>query len=398
MNFSYSESDEIFRVEVRDWMQSNLPKEIANYRHSRPGKKIAMAWHHILHKKGWSAWHWPREYGGPGWTPMQRYIFETEMYAAGAPELIFQSTVLAGPLIYTFGTPQQKEKYLSRILAGDDLWCQGFSEPAAGSDLTHLLTRARPEGDHYVINGSKIWTSGAHYADMGFFLLRTDPAQKGGRGLSLMVVDMKTPGITVRPIISIDGVRHLNEVFLSDVRVPRENLIGQENKGWDYARWLLTNERTGSSFIYWSKQRLNRARQIARHEMLAGKPLCEDTEFMRRLARAETLLIAHEWTVLRVLCEEKSEYNDAAVASVLKIRGAQLQQLVTELSLDVLGPRSLRYFDRDIDQAGGYAESPEWPQYARGVTGAYLMGRAATIYGGAAQIQRSLIARVAFGL
>ena len=233
---------------------------------------------------------------------------------------------------------------------------------------------------------------------MGFFLVRTDTAQKGSRGLSMIMVDMKTPGITVRPITSIDGVRQLTEVFLVDVRVPCQHLIGEENKGWDYARWLLTNERVGSAFIYWARERLKCARQIAAEEMLNGRPLLEDPEYRRRLARAEMLLTAHEWTVLRVLCNEKSAYDDIAVAAVLKTRGAQLQQLVTELTMDVLGPHAVRTFIRDIDWAGGYEDTPEWPEWTRGPTASYLMARAASIYGGAAQIQRSIIARTAFGL
>lgn len=398
MNFSYSESDEKFREEVREFVQNNVPERVRHLRHYRPGKEASLIWHRVLAKKGWAAWHWPVEYGGTGWTPMQRHIFETEMYAAGAPELIFQSFVLVGPLVYTFGTQQQKDRYLPKILSGDEIWCQGFSEPSAGSDLTHLRTRAKLDGDHYVINGSKLWTSGAQYAEMGVFLVRTDPEQPGSRGLSILIVDMKTPGITVRPVTSIDGVRNLNEVFLTDVRVPKENLIGEENKGWNYARWLLTNERAGSAFIHWSRERLQRARQLASTEMLGGKPLSEDTEFQRRLARAEAMLIAHEWSVLRLLSSEKSDYDDIAVAAVLKIRGAELQQLVTEITIDVLGPHALRTFDRESDWAGAYEETPEWPEYTRGPTGAYLMARAASIYGGAAQIQRSIIAHTAFGL
>lgn len=395
MRFKFLPSDEEFRAEVRDFVKKALPEHLKFPRFSRPGRAVSLEWHRILHSKGWSAWHWPREYGGPGWTPMQRHIFETEIYAAGAPTLIVQSVTLAGPLIYKFGTQAQKDRYLPKILSGEEVWCQGFSEPEAGSDLTHLKTRASREGEDFVLNGTKIWTSGAHYADMGFLLVRTDPSEPGSRGLSLIVLDMKTPGISWRPIVSLDGLHHLNQVFLDNVRVPKENLIGEENRGWEYARSLLVDERAGSAFLYWSRDKLARARGIAARELSGGMPLLQDPEFRRRLARAELLLIALEWSVLRVLANEPTRYDEMAVASVLKVRGSQLQHMVTELMLDALGPRAVRAFFRD---GPGNDETYEWPSYVPGATGTYLMSRAATIFGGSLQIQKSLIAKLAFGL
>jgi len=401
MEFTLTAEEQRFRQEVRDFLRAHLPNDISRridrLGYLMHGRDSIQRWMRILHQKGWSAPNWPKEYGGPGWTEMQRYIFDEECWLANAPTLPISSLTPVAPVIYTFGTAAQKERFLPPILRADVFWCQGFSEPNAGSDLASLRTTAKLEGGHYVVNGSKIWTGGAHHADWGFFLVRTNTEVKAQKGISFLLIDMKTPGVSVRPIVSLNGHHHLNQVFLTDVKVPAENLIGEPGKGWDYGKFLLENERTASAFINQSKRELRKAREIAAGEMRDGRPLLEHPEFSRRLARLEIEAGALEYSVLRVLTHEKTRYNGIAVAAVLKLHGSDLQQKIAELQVDALGPKAPRAFSEE-DEGNPDSDPPGMEKYVAGRTADYLIARAATIYGGSQQVQRGIIAKLAFGL
>lgn len=402
MHLQHSEADEAFRAEVRAFLEAHLPADIA-HRHAlgfHPVPKAdLLAWNRILAEKGWAAPHWPVEYGGPGWTPMQRHIFEEECLRAHAPDLSWQGLRLCAPVIYSFGSEAQKARFLPPILRGDYLLAQGFSEPNAGSDLVSLKTSAVKDGDHYIVNGQKTWSSEGHYADWGFFLVRTDASVKPQRGISFLMIDLKSPGVTVRPIVMYNGMHYVNEIFLDNVRVPADNLIGDEGAGWRYAKFLLDNERTSSAFIHFSREWLGRARRIARRETVNGVALIETPAFARRLAAAEIELRALEYSVLRVLTEEKTRWDATAVASALKVRGSEIQQRVTELALDALGWRGLRAIDGfDDPLIGDASASPRWPGDVPGAVSGMLQARAVTIYGGAKEVQKNIIARLAFNL
>ena len=406
MDFHFCEADQAFRAEVRAFLEAHLPPDMA-HRHALGFHPLPKAdlldWNRALAEKGWAAPHWPVEYGGPGWTPIQRHIFEEECLRAHAPDLSWQGLRLCAPVIYTFGTPAQKERFLPPILRGDHLLAQGFSEPNAGSDLVSLKTSAvrgrDAQGEHYIVNGQKTWSSEGHYADWGFFLVRTDTTVKPQRGISFLMIDLKTPGITVRPILMYNGMHYVNEIFLDNVRVPAENLVGEEGAGWRYAKFLLDNERTSSAFIYFSRQWLERARAIARREKVGGVPLAETPAFARRLAAAEIDLQALEYSVLRVLTEEGTRWDATAVASGLKVRGSEIQQRVTELALDALGWQGLRSIEGFDDALIGDSwQTGRWPGDVAGVSSGMLQTRAVTIYGGAKEVQKNIIARLAFGL
>jgi len=400
MDFQFSREDEDFRLEVREFLKNNLPDKLRRRAYAGAhglGRETMLEWARILGKRGWVAPTWPKAYGGPGWSAMQRHIFDEECWKADAPTTHFQTYLLVGPTVIKFGNEEQKKRFLPPILKGDVIWSQGFSEPNAGSDLASLKTTAIRRGDRYIMNGTKIWTSGSHFADWCFFLVRTNTEVKAQHGISFLLADLKSPGITIRPIISIDGQHHLNQVFLDNVEVPAENLVGEEGKGWTYAKSLLEDERTGSAFINRSKRNVEKAREIASKEIKNGRPLIEDPEFRRRVARIEIELQALEYSVLRVLANEKTRYHGNAVAGVLKIHGSELQQKVADLMLEALGQRALRQFPEEW-HARDEAEALLWPRYAPGRTADAMMARAATIYGGSAQVQRTVIAKLAFGL
>ncbi|HSV36314.1 MAG TPA: acyl-CoA dehydrogenase family protein [Ramlibacter sp.] len=402
MNFQYSESESAFRAEVRAVLQAHLPRDMAHRHalgfHPLP-KADLLAWNRILADKGWAAPHWPVEYGGPGWTPIQRHIFEEECRHASAPDLSWQGLRLCGPVIYTFGSTEQKARFLPPILRGDYLLAQGFSEPNAGSDLASLKTSAVRDGDHYIVNGQKTWSSEGHYADWGFFLVRTDTMVKPQRGISFLMIDLRSPGVTVQPIRMFNGMHYVNEIFLENVRVPVENLVGEEGAGWRYAKFLLDNERTSSAFIHFSRHWLERTRAIARRQRSGGVLLAETPAFARRLAAVEIELQALEYSVLRVLTQESTAWDATAVASALKVRGSEIQQRVTELALDALGWQGLRSIEGFEDPL--CAEQPDaegWPADVAGVSSGMLQTRAVTIYGGAKEVQKNIIARLAFNL
>ncbi len=400
MDLSLSPDESAFRDEVRGFIRDQLPDEIGERMRSGHSARKAdiVAWQRILNKKGWAAYSWPEEWGGPGWSAVQRMIFLEEIQGAPAPEVNPFNITMLGPVLIQFGSPEQKARFLPRAANLDDWWCQGFSEPGAGSDLAALKTAARREGDEYVVNGQKIWTSTAHQADWCFVLVRTDPhAAKRQEGISFVLIDMKTPGITVRPIVSIDGSHHLNEVFFDEVRVPVAMRIGEENKGWDVAKFLLGNERTGIARLGKSKERVKFAKEKAREMRAHGRPLSEDHEFRRRIAQLETELKSLEITQLRVLSAQKAgEGRQDPLTAVLKLKGTELLQATTELAMDVGGPLSMPDW---ADELEALSNEPELgPVWATEATRSYLFLRAASIYGGTNEIMKNIVSKAVLGL
>lgn len=389
-----------FRREIRRFIADALPPDMRERQRRKVANNAAvpdqLEWMRILHTHGRSVPHWPVEFGGCGWTPMQLFIFNEELYAADAPEFDWGGTHMLGPVIYAFGSEALRARFLPMIREGATCWAQGFSEPGSGSDLASLRTSAELVGTDYVVNGQKIWTSGAAHADWGFFLVRTDRTVKPQRGISFLIIKMDTPGITVRQIPQINGEAHLCEIFLDNVTVPADQLVGEPGMGWTYAKFLLEHERTTSSFIYWSKRELARAKDIARGEYIGGVRACDDPAIRLRFARIEADLLALEWSVLRVLAHEPLDVPESAAASVLKIRGSELQQEVTMLQADLLGAKALRLFDPAPTPPP--APTADWPDYVPGRTTVALISRAATIYGGTKQVQKNLLAKLAFGL
>lgn len=392
-------SDQAFREEVRAFIRSHLSEEVrrrSGIGHHPPCEDDRRWWNAVLYEQGWAAPNWPVEYGGTGWTPMQQFIFERECRLADAPELRWQGLRLFGPIIYTFGNEEQKRRYLPTILTGEVQWAQGFSEPGAGSDLVALRASAVREGDEFIVNGQKLWTSEAQFSEMGFFLVRTDASVKPQAGLSMIIIDMRAPGVSVRETPMIHGGAATCEVFLDNVRVPVGNLIGELNSGWTLAKFLLGNERTSSAEIHKAYADLQRIERIARHEVRGGTALLEQADFRRRLNRLKAEVRALEWSVLRLLHGAPGRYADAALASVLKVRGSELQQALSELAVDALGVKGLREFDRE--EAHTLVEpQAQWPEFVKGVTADLLYLRACTIFGGSREVQKNIIAKLAFG-
>ncbi|HEX3945668.1 MAG TPA: acyl-CoA dehydrogenase family protein [Rhizomicrobium sp.] len=395
MDLSFSPEEEAFRQEVGDFIRDNLPAQLKGKvrRGDFRTKEDYLAWHRILYRRGWIAPHWPKQYGGPGWTATQRYIFGEESAAAETPQIIPFGLLMCAPVIYTFGSEAQKAKFLPRILSGDDWWCQGYSEPGAGSDLASLKCRAVREGDNYIVNGQKTWTTLAQFADWIFCLVRTDPTVKPQEGISFLLIDMKTPGITVKPIIVLDGAPEVNEVFFDNVKVPVENRVGEENKGWTYAKFLLVNERSGIAGAARSKKAIERLKQIAQAELEDGRPLIASGEFSRKVAETEIELSALEFTELRTLAKEARGEMAGPESSILKIKGTEIQQRITELTLEAIG-----YYAYPDVRAFGDNEYPVGPDYAAGQAGHYFNMRKASIYGGSNEIQRNIIAKAVLGL
>ena len=398
MDLRYTPEELAFRDEVRTFLAENLPDDIRQrlIDGDHGDKDDLVRWSRILNAKGWAVPHWPEKYGGTGWDPMRQYIFLEETQKWPAPQPLAFGVNMVGPVIYTFGSEAQKQRFLPRIANLDDWWCQGFSEPGAGSDLASLRTRAVRDGDHYVVNGQKTWTTLGQYADWIFCLVRTDADAKPQRGISFLLIDMKSPGITVRPIITMDGSHEVNEVWLEDVRVPVENLIGEENRGWTYAKFLLGHERTNIAGIGTAKRELARLKRIAASETRHGLPLLEDPLFSAEVARVEIELMALEITNLRVLSAEAENKAPGPEASILKIKGSEIQQRLLELMTEAIGPHALP-FDRDAMTAGYQGDYP-LDAYARTPTWQYLNLRKLTIYGGSNEIQRNIISQMILGL
>src|ERR1700744_625389 len=334
MDITYTPEEEKFRTEVRTFLKEELPKLGKSSRRDFETKEDFLAWHHILAKKGWAAPHWPVQYGGTGWNVTQCYIYNEESARAEAPALLPFGLAMVGPVIFTYGNEEQKKRFLPGILSGKDWWCQGYSEPGAGSDLASLKTKAVREGDHYIVNGQKTWTTLAQFADWIFCLVRTDPNAKQQEGITFLLIDMKTPGITVKPIIVLDGAHEVNEVFFDNVKVPVENRVGEENKGWTYAKFLLVNERSGIAGVARSKKAIERLKEIGRAEMLDGKPLLDTDEFSRKIAETEIELAALEYTELRTLARERQGQMAGPETPSLNIKGTEIQQRITELTVE----------------------------------------------------------------
>ena len=398
MLLELSEEDRAFQTEVRTFMAQNLP---AALRQKVEGSKTLsredfLSWHRILHARGWIAPSWPVEYGGTGWSPMQRHLFQEEMALASAPMIMPFGLNMVGPVIMRFGNEEQKAHYLPRILSGDDWWCQGYSEPGSGSDLASLKTRAERDGEHYVINGAKTWTTHAQFADMMFCLVRTSSEGKRQNGITFLLIDMKSEGVTVRPIRTMDGGQEINDVFLDNVRVPVENLIGEEGRGWTYAKFLLGYERTGMARIGRCRKQLDRIRAVAAAEPVGDGTLLDDQKFREKIAKVEIDILALESLLLQVLAQESSGDMPGPEASFLKIRGTEIEQAITELLLEAVGNYALPHVPESFET--GWNEEPVGPDYAAAAAPLYFNFRKASIYGGTNEIQKNIVAKMILGL
>ncbi|SFL04649.1 acyl-CoA dehydrogenase family protein [Geodermatophilus ruber] len=391
MRLQLSPEMEAFREEMRTFFTTEVPQQIRDTVAARRDltKDQYVQTQRILNAAGLAVPHWPVEWGGKDWTPLQRHIWREEMQLAGVPEPLAFNASMIGPVLAAFGSLEQKERFLPATANLDIWWCQGFSEPDAGSDLAGLRTTAVRDGADWVVNGQKTWTTLGQYADWIFCLVRTDPtAEKKQRGISLLVFPMDSPGVTLRPIELIDGSHEVNEVFFEDVRVPAENLIGEENRGWDYAKFLLGNERVGIARIGYTKRLLAQAKAGAREVVVGGRPLAEDPRMAARIAELENELLALELTALRVVANS-ADGKPHPASSVLKLRGSELQQAATELIVDIAGPLSVASFAEEDSLV------PDW---ARVATPEYLNYRKVSIYGGSNEVQRTIIAGTILGL
>ena len=397
MQLEFSPAEIAFQKEVRTFIAENYPENLRSVQDEGHdlSKEDFLSWHRILAKKGWIAPAWPVEYGGTGWTATERFIWSEELAAADCVGTMPFGLSMVGPVIYTFGTPEQKAKFLPGILSGDDWWCQGYSEPGAGSDLASLRTKAVRDGDDYVVNGQKTWTTMAQHADWGFFLVRTDSDAKAQEGISFLLIDMKTPGVTVRPIITLGGEHEVNEVWLEDVRVPVANRVYEENKGWTCAKFLLAHERTGIAAVARSKRGVEKIKAIARTEQDGDRPLIANPFFKRKISELEIDLTALEFTELRSLAGEASGKSPGPESSLLKIKGSEIQQRITELALEAVGHYGAPYF-RGFGE--GDNEHPIGPDYAHRAAPTYFNTRKTTIYGGSNEIQRNIIAKMVLGI
>ncbi|MDN7139861.1 acyl-CoA dehydrogenase family protein [Pseudomonas sp. JQ170] len=393
MDIRYTPDELMFREQVRAFLNEQLPAAIAaRGRHGkRFNKHDQVTWMRLLNERGWLAASWPVEHGGTGWGVVQKHIFEEECAAVGAPGIVPFGVNMVGPVIIKFGTPQQQARFLPRILNSDDWWCQGYSEPGAGSDLASLRTRAERDGDVYVVNGQKAWTTLAHYADWMFCLVRTDPQAQQQRGISFLLIDMKTPGISVRPVITLDGEHEVNEVFFDNVRVPVENLVGRENEGWTCAKYLLTHERTSIAGIGQARQMLARLKQIASSQVHNGDPLIDDPLFRVQIAEVEIQLMAIEMSNLRIVAAARDGGVPGPESSFLKIKGTEIRQAITYLMSKALGPYAMPFIEDEL----GYGEQADlYRDYSTTPATQYLDMRKASVYGGSNEIQKNIIAKM----
>jgi alkylation response protein AidB-like acyl-CoA dehydrogenase len=398
MDLEYTADENSFRDEVRRFIRANLPAGLSAkvLGHKRLTRDDIMSWHRTLHTVGWSAPTWPKQFGGPGWTSVQQHIFDEECTAAGTPPVIAFGVRMVAPVIMAYGNPAQQQYYLPRILSGEHWWCQGYSEPGSGSDLASLKTSAVRKGDKYVVNGQKTWNTLGHLADWLFCLVRTSTEGRSQEGISFLLIDMKSKGITVRPIALIDGEHEVNEVWLDDVEVPVENRVGEENKGWTYAKYLLTHERVNIARLGESKRELRGLKAVAARVRANGRSLIEDARFRDRIAEVEIDLRALEYTVLRVLAEEAAGRDPGAISSALKIAGSEIQQTLTELKMQALGPRALPYVPEALD--AGWQGAPDGAEWWAAMSGRYFNMRKTTIYSGSNEIQRNIISHRLLGL
>ena len=395
MDLSFSPEEDAFRAEVRQFLAEELPEDIA--RRTREGRELEKSdmnrWHAILNARGWLAVTWPEEYGGTGWTPVQRHIFEEECARASAPRTLSFGLAMLGPVLIKFGTEEQKAELLPRILDGRDWWCQGYSEPGAGSDLAGLKTRAVRDGDDYVINGQKTWTTLGQHANRIFCLVRTDPDAKKQEGISFVLADLDTPGIEMRPIRLIEGGHEVNEVFFTDARVPVANRVGEENQGWTIAKYLLTHERTNIAGVGFSVQAFENLRALSRRSRRNGRRMIDDPLFAARLARIEIDLEAMKITNLRMLSDATKNGQPGPESSMLKVKGTVIRQALHDLSRRALGPAAAPFPSEDLEGNAALVDADQAANAAR-----YFNNRKISIYGGSNEIQKNILAKTMLGL
>jgi alkylation response protein AidB-like acyl-CoA dehydrogenase len=402
MNLSFSEQDRAFRDEVRQFIEANYDEDLrARNAQSKNGyldKDSMLKWQRALYRKGWAAPHWPVEYGGAGFTATQKYLFDLEMSAAGTPTMSPMGLRMVAPVIMAFGSDAQKTQHLPPILASEIWWCQGYSEPGSGSDLASLQMKCEDKGDHYLLNGSKIWTTHAQWADWMFNLVRTQQSAKPQEGITFLLVEMKTPGITVEPLITLDGPvagqQEINQVFYTDVKVPKENRIGEENKGWTYAKYLLEFER-GNAYGPGLKRALGKVKKLAAQTDAGGAALIDDANFRARIDALEIEISSMEFFELRMFSAMSAGQRPGAESSMLKCKGTELQQAISELSVEVVGYYAMPF----IQDTWSRTNAPRpGPDYAAPIAPYYFNLRKASIYAGSNEIQRNIMAKAVLGL
>ena len=398
MDLSYSDEEKAFRAEVRAFLEEKLPKEMSDKirKGEELGKDGQEQWHAILNAQGWLAPNWPKKFGGAEWNAVQRHIFEEEAAAAYAPRIVPFGLSMLAPVLQKFGSQEQNDYWLPRILSGEDWWCQGYSEPGAGSDLASLKTEAvlNDEGTHYIVNGQKTWTTLGQHANMIFCLVRTDKTVKQQEGISFLLIDMETPGVEVRPIILLDGTHEVNEVWFSDVKVPVENLVGKENEGWTYAKYLLTHERTNIAGVGFSQAGLTAVKRIAKAEMSGGKPLMQNPHFAARVAQVEIDLMAMSTTNLRIVSKAAAGAAPGVESSMLKVKGTIIRQEINDLARRAAGAYAMPFASEAIE--GSNLALPD-PLNAGPVAAQYFNNRKLSIFGGSNEIQRQIIAKTTMG-
>ena len=409
MDLSFTPEEQQFREDARAWVRANLPQDISHKVHAalRLSRDDLQRWAMILGKKGWLGWGWPKEFGGPGWNAVQKHLFEEECALAGAPRVIPFGPVMVAPVIMAFGNAQQQQRFLPGIASGEVWWSQGYSEPGSGSDLASVKCRAERQGEHYLVNGQKTWTTLGQYGEWIFCLVRTSTEGKPQTGISFLLIDMSSPGVSVRPIKLLDGECEVNEVFFDNVQVPIENLIGEENKGWTYAKHLLSHERTNIADVNRAKRELERLKRIAKAEGLWDLSTngAEALRFRDEIAKLEVDVIALEMLVLRVRCAEKSGKQSLDNAGLLKIRGSEIQQRYSELMMLAAGPFSLPFifeameagWQGDQSAAAGLDGFPGGDVQCAPLASTYFNLRKTTIYGGSNEVQRNIVAQFVLG-
>ena len=393
MDLAFTPEEQAFREEIRSWVRANLPADISHKVHNalRLSRDDMQRWARILGKKGWLGYGWPKEFGGPGWNAVQKHLFEEECALAGAPRIVPFGPVMVAPVIMAFGNRRQQERFLPGIASGEVWWSQGYSEPGSGSDLASVRTRAERKGDKYIVNGQKTWTTLGQYGEWIFMLVRTSNEGKPQTGISFLLIDMKSPGVSVRPIKLLDGEYEVNDVFFDNVEVPVENLIGEENKGWTYAKHLLSHERTNIADVNRAKRELERLKRIAKAE-----GMWDDVRFRDQIALLEGDIVALEMLVLRVLSAEKLGRNPLDIAGLLKIRGSEIQQRYTELMMLAAGPLSLPFIQEAME-AGWQGDFPGGVVANAPLAASYFNMRKTTIYGGSNEVQRNIVAQTVLG-
>jgi alkylation response protein AidB-like acyl-CoA dehydrogenase len=403
VNLNYSPEEDAFRAEVRAFFEAELPADIQSK--VRLGRRMhkddLVRWQKILYRRGWGAGMWPRRYGGADWSVVEQHIFDEEAAAAGAPPQIPFALRMVAPVLMSFANAAQQNYFLPRIISGEDWWCQGYSEPGSGSDLASLRTSAVREGAHYRVNGQKTWNTLGQYADWIFCLVRTSSAGRPQQGISFLLIDMKSPGITVRPIITIEGEHEINDIFFDNVQVPVENLVGEEDRGWTYAKFLLSHERTNNAGIGNCKRALKRLKEIATRQLDHGRPLIEDSRFRDRIAQIELELMALEITNLRVLSAVPTQSRaPGPEVSLLKIKGSEIIQQLAELQMHALGHDALPYLREalELDWAPAGLLGDHYAAFAPPLTGQYFNYRKTTIYAGSTEIQKNIISKLILGL